>query len=117
MPMVPMQAAPSGDVPGAARLAGRTQPLAAVPETPRETDAGGSGAQAVNETVEPAAKPRNIAAITAPMPEQPAASAAVHAEASKPAPPRGLRPIEIFLTVATCGIYGIVLLLRPRKSP
>jgi hypothetical protein len=74
-------------------------------------------APAVGETPEPDAKRRNIAAITAPMPEQQPTSAASHGENSKPAPARGLRPIEIFLTVATCGIYGIVLLLRPRKLP
>lgn len=114
MPAVPMQASRPGDVPGEARPAGRTQPLAAVPETPPHAAAEGP-AYPAEQTLEPAAKRRNMAAFTAPMPEQPSTSAAVNSETSKPAPARGLRPIEIFLTVATCGLYGIVLLLRPRK--
>ncbi len=111
MPAVPMQAARPGDVPGGARSAGRTQPLAAVPNASAE----GPDAHSRGETPEHTAKRRNIAPITAPMPAQESTSAALHGAASKPAPARGLRPIEIFLTVATCGLYGIVLLLRPRK--
>jgi hypothetical protein len=113
MPAVQKEAARPGEVAGATPPVGRTQPLAAF----QEAGTAGPAAPAPGETPEPAAKHRNIAAFTAPMPAQASSSAVMRGEASTPAPSRGLRPIEIFLTVATCGLYGLVLLLRPRKSP
>jgi hypothetical protein len=31
--------------------------------------------------------------------------------------PRRVRPFEIFLIVVTCGLYGLVMLMRRRKDP
>jgi len=38
-------------------------------------------------------------------------------ESAALAEPRGLKPWEIFAIVATCGLYGVVLLVTRRRPP
>jgi hypothetical protein len=89
------------------------------PAAQHELDQGGVSirlaATAAHEAVIPARA--GVAATTA-MPAQPVPSAGGELSASASARPRAqrVRPFEVALIVATCGLYGIFLLLRPRKS-
>lgn len=110
MPIMP-EAAP---VPPAAPMperptAGRTQPLV-VASAPGEEQLA-ADADAVRD---PAGR---APAMTAPLPQYSGATSDLVLE--DPAPPRArrIRPFEIALIVLTCGLYGIVVLLRQRRSP
>jgi zinc ribbon protein len=91
----------------------------AVPEPAEELAPDGFssavGATPRNDLVDQARGAR-VAATTA-MPAQPPASAVSEppVDASLRPGAQRIRPFEVFLIVATCGLYGIFLLLRPRK--
>jgi hypothetical protein len=89
--------------------AGRTQPLvvaSAAPEEHRHANAE-SGQDRLGRA--PAA--------TAPLPQYDGGASDLVLEDPAPPPPRRIRPFEIALIVLTCGLYGIVVLLRQRRSP
>lgn len=108
MPIVP-DAAP---VPPTATMperpvAGRTQPLVVAAE-PREE-------QPHPDTV---TVQDRAPAMTAPLPQYGGGGSSDPVlEDPAPPPPRRIRPFEIALIVLTCGLYGIVVLLRQRRSP
>jgi len=98
--------------------AGRSAPLAATSELVEEHSRHIEAAPATTdpEPARPVAAGR-VPAVTAPLPAQPSAAEQNPREDAPPSRPRGIRPFEIVLIVATCGLYGIFLLIRQRKSP
>jgi len=106
MPMIPSPAAPA---------AGRTQALEATPEAVRPP-----AQQHSAPSPDPWAREPEATRGTAQMPEVELREPERKASDSIPSPsgvPRRVRPIEVFLIIATCGLYGLVLLLRQRKPP
>lgn len=89
--------------------AGRTQPLVS-PAAPREEQLHLSP-----EAVED--RGARAPAVTAPLPQYEGKASDLMLEDPSPPPPRRIRPFEIALIVLTCGLYGIVVLLRQRRSP
>lgn len=110
MPLLPevappvAPAAPSFERPAA----GRTQPLA-VPSASREESLHSN----LDADVERGGR---APAVTAPLPQHAGAAAELVLEEATSPPPRRIRLFEIVLIVLTCGLYGIVVLLRQRKS-
>lgn len=84
---------------------GRTQPLVAV-SAPAEDHLH------PNED-----RPGRVPAVTAPLPQHDGGASDLVLEDPSPPPPRRIRLFEIALIVLTGGLYGIVVLLRQRKSP
>lgn len=110
-------------------LAPAPHDLAPVPPPPEATPAPRDLTPAAPREVTPESlvpTPR-VPAVTAPLPQHPLAAAAAIAdptamhdpgatdEAASLVAPRGVKPFEVFLIVATCGLYGLVLLMRQRK--
>jgi hypothetical protein len=102
----------------------RTQPLAAV--APLSQEEAEDEEEEADEEPMPSPAPRIVEAdeplprriqATAPLEAQPLLGPDSGTLDSDPKPrARTLRPLEIVLIVATCGLYGIVLLLKPRKD-
>jgi len=101
----------------------RTQPLAAAvapvrgdEEDEEEEEEEPTALPAAPAVAEDEPRPRRVQA-TVPLEAQPLLSPESGASDSEPTPQtRPLRPLEIVLIVATCGLYGIVLLLKSRKK-
>lgn len=97
---------------------GRTQPLDATPAPGRTQalDAMPPRAEAQPApALDPwAPEPNPPPARTAQLPAQDSLPPLQDLSDSKPAA-RRVRPLEIFLIVATCGLYGLVMLMRQRK--
>ncbi len=121
MPMVQ----PDAPVPGRTRAfdatppPGRTQALDATPPPGRTQTLDATPPPVATADPQPAAPPEAWHA------EPAAARSALTAQDSLPplqelsdsSPvPRRVRPFEIFLIVATCGLYGLVMLMRQRKN-
>jgi hypothetical protein len=106
-----MAAAPTAPAPSLQErpAVGRTQPLAVASDLPDEHRP---------PSVEPGQDRLGRApAATAPLPQYDSGASDLVLEDPAPPPPRRIRPFEIALIVLTCGLYGIVVLLRQRKSP
>ena len=116
-PLAGTVAVPASDPPAAALAPGRTQALDATPAAGRTQalDATPPPVEASSPPRDPwAAEPNPPPARTAQMPAQDSLPPLQELSDSKPAP-RRVRPFEIFLIVATCGLYGLVMLMRQRK--
>jgi hypothetical protein len=94
---------------------GRSAPIAATSEPVEERSRHVEAAPGP-EPARPVTVGR-VPAVTAPLPAQPSAAEPSPREDAPPSRPRGIRPFEIVLIIATCGLYGIFLLIRQRKSP
>lgn len=110
MPVVPEAAplAPGAPLPERA-AADPAQPLVvpdAFPEAARHLDVEG-----------PQDHAGRAPAATAPLPQYNDGAPDLALEDPSSPKPRRIRPFEIALIVLTCGLYGIVVLLRQRKSP
>jgi len=110
MPVMPEAAPLAAAAPLPERAAaGRTQPLVmpeALPEAARHLNV-----EAAQE------RAGRVPAATAPLPQYNAGASDLVLEDPPSPKPRRIRPFEIALIVLTCGLYGIVVLLRQRKSP
>jgi hypothetical protein len=105
-PLAGTVAVPTSDPPEAGPAQGRTQALDATPPLAEVQPAPPPDPWAL----EPAPPP----ARTVQLPAQDSLPPLQELTDSKPAP-RRVRPFEIFLIVATCGLYGLVMLMRQRK--
>ena len=122
-PAVPVHASPARPDPlagtvampmvtPAAPITGGTQPLAMPPEPAPH----GAPAPAVAAPVDPWAREPDVAAPRGTAQKMPEL-APLPSDSSFAPPPRRIRPLEVFLIVATCGLYGLFLLVRQRKTP
>jgi hypothetical protein len=107
MPIMPEVAplAPAAPIPEHP-APGRTQPLVAHSTARDEQQAWKA------ETA-----PGRVPAATAPLPQYHGGTSDLTLEDPAPPRPRRIRPFEIALIVLTCGLYGIVVLLRQRRPP
>jgi hypothetical protein len=125
MPMVPARGEPA---PGrtqaleATPAAGRTQSLDAMPAAGRTQSLGALEAPLASADpqpdtpFDPRTEPASTPAPAGQAPAQDSLPPLQDLASSSPAP-RRVRPLEIFLIVATCGLYGLVMLMRQRKAP
>jgi hypothetical protein len=109
--------------------AGSTQPLqgsAAPSATPFQTQASPRAALDAtppNATVPleqlPDLRPHEPETGAAPLPPHPSGGVEAEAERVSSLPPvaKGLSASEVFLVIVTCGVYGVVRMLRQRKQP
>lgn len=115
MPVVAPPATEEQSKPAVAAEPVLTQPLAGVTPVPQEEEPE-QEAPPTPRVEQEETFPRRVQP-TAPLEAQPLLAAESSAIDSDPKPrARTLRPIEIVLIVATCGLYGLVLLFKPSEK-